>query len=246
MLLKITIHLFKNNENNYNDGSQSLRNTIRIDYSKMPLGQNNISFNKFISPFNPTITNFTPNRNKIYNSKFWLNSYKNIFQPIIEDLISLKMSGTLEIFLMEFNEIYYKNFENLEFLLEKYLQTLTDIISNDSESIALAGFEAFKILIEKLSLNLTEKSNKNFWEKIIKTISIIFSKTLQEDLLNLDINKFQDEEFQNSYQDIVYKNVIYCIIQHNLIELCDYIIENYFHKITKEQLEILVNMQLLQ
>jgi hypothetical protein len=255
-----------NNENSNNyEGSQSLRNTIRIDHTKLSAGTNNFSFSKYaISPINQINLNSNSNSNinslpnkNIYNSKFWFSTYK-IFQAILDDLISLKMSGTLEIFLMDFNLIFCKYFQNLDFLLEKYLHTLTDIISNDIESIALAGFEALKILIEKLSSNLNTNSNtntntnlnstlisnsysnKNFWEKIIRTLSEIFSKTLQEDLLNLDINKFQDEEFQNSYQDTVYKNVIYCIIQHNLIELCDYIIENHFNKITYQQLEILI------
>lgn len=233
---------FKENSNNNSSGNPSIassqknadigiRSTIKIDYAN----------------YSQTVTNNTnlPTAllfSKIYyDSDFWNKSYKNIFNPVIDDLIAAKYSTTLEIFLVNFNDIFMTFFDKIDFLLENYLATLTTIITSDNESIALAGFEAFKILIEKLSSNPSSKINIKFWDQIIKTTADVFNKTRQVELLSLNISNFNNPEFQSIYQDIVYKNVIFCIIQHNLIELSDNIIELHYEKINFEHLNILMD-----
>ena len=59
-------------------------------------------------------------------------------------------------------------------------------------------------------------------------------------ILNLDINKFDNPDFQGIYQDIVYQNIIFCIIQDNLIKLADEIIENFYEKLNLDQLNVLM------
>lgn len=201
------------NNNNYRNFSYSNSN-------------NNNNFNIINNAFAlPKIT---------YDSEYWKSLFKNIFKPTIDDLIGIKLSQTLEIFLIDLNDIFMSSYDKIDYLLENYLDVFTYIISSESESIALAGFDAFKIFIEKLSQNQSKRINEKFWEKIIKTISKIFKKTRQEDLLNLEIKNFDNREFHPIYQDIVYQNIIFCIIQDNLIKLSDEIIEQHYEKLNFE------------
>jgi len=254
---------FSQGENTNEFGS---RPTIKIDYTNFPQKGNNVNFvnlansagntfGNFNNDFYNNSTNNNINNHNVscknlcdvfalpkitYDSEYWKNLFKNIFKPIIDDLIGIKLSDTLEVFLIDLNEILMGAYDKIDFLLESYLEVFTYIISSDNESTALAGFDAFKIFIEKLSQNPSKRINEKFWEKIVKTISQIFSKTRQQDLLNLDIKNFDDPSYQAIYQDIVYRNIIFCIIQDNLIKLSDEIIENHYEKLNFEQLNILM------
>jgi brefeldin A-inhibited guanine nucleotide-exchange protein len=168
---------------------------------------------------------------------YWKKNFDTIINPVIDSLITMKYSSTLELVLYESCELFNKFFNNLDFLLNDFLKYLTEIIINDNESISLAGCEALKTLIKKLSQNV----NPEFWESIIITISDIFGKTRQTELLYLDINNFNNHDYQQQYQDIVYKNIVYCIIQHNLIELCDYILETYIDRINTTDINHLLD-----
>jgi brefeldin A-inhibited guanine nucleotide-exchange protein len=175
-------------------------------------------------------------RNLLSND-FWKKNFETILNPVIDSLITMKYSSTLESVLHETCELFSNNFQSLDFLLNDFLKYLVEIIVSDNESISLAGTEALKELIKKLSDNV----NPEFWESIIITISDIFSKTRQTELLYLDINNFDNPEYQNKYQDTVYKNIVYCIIQHNLIELCDYILDNYIDRINTTDINYLLD-----
>ncbi len=232
-----------NYSNDYN-----IRNTVKIDYANfshnlkyiIPINLNNSNF-KFSNSFNNTSNDNLFSIPKItFDSEYWKNMFKNIFRPIIDDLISIKLPVTLEIFLIDLNDIFMCFYDKLDYLLDNYLNILIYIISCDNENTALAGFEALKILIDKLGSSLSRRINEKFWEKIIKTISEIFNNTIQVDFLNLDINNFENPEFQGVYQDIVYKNLIFCIIQHHLIDLSDNLIEKQYEKLNYNQLNILI------
>jgi len=238
-----------------NTYDQEMRPTIKIDFANFTQANQNFifpnSFNATGNTFNfSNNLYFYKNNNNnsnicalpkiTYDSEYWKNLIKNIFKPIIDDLIGIKLSYTLEIFLIDLDDIFNGFFDKIDYLLDNFFEILIYIVSNDNESIALAGFEALKIFIDKLSSNTSKRINEKFWDKVIKTISLIFSKTRQTDLLNLDINKFDNPNFQGIYQDIVYQNIIFCIIQDNLIKLSDEIIENYYEKLNLDQLNILM------
>jgi brefeldin A-inhibited guanine nucleotide-exchange protein len=171
------------------------------------------------------------------SNDYWKKNFETILNPVIDSLITMKYSSTLELVLYETCELFSKFFTSLDFLLNDFLKYLTEIIINDNESISLAGCEALKTLIKKLSQNV----NPEFWESIIITISDIFGKTRPTELLYLDTNNFNNSEYQQQYQDIWYKNIVYCIIQHNLIELCDYILENYIDRINTTDINHLLD-----
>ena len=147
-------------------------------------------------------------------------------------LVTTQMDTTLHEILCEIAEIFANQFEKVEFLLASFLELLTNIISCGIEVIAQSGITGLKLIIFKLeNQNITEQ----FWESIAVTISNIFKKTRQTELLNLDLSNInilkQNQTVFYNYQNIVNKNIVFCIIQHNLIGLCDEIIENYFDKI---------------
>jgi brefeldin A-inhibited guanine nucleotide-exchange protein len=170
---------------------------------------------------------------------FWKQTFKIIIKPIIDDLISNKYSSTLENVLFEVCDLFEKYYHKVEFLLSDFLQELSNISSSDNEAISLSGIEALKYLINKDN-ELIPKSNE-FWEGICFTLADIFNKTRQQELLDLDIKNFNDPVYQSKYQDIVYKNIVFCIVQHNLIELCEFVIDNYNSCIRINDLNLLLD-----
>ena len=178
-------------------------------------------FFKLIQLASPT---FTP--------EFWQQIFKAIINQIVDDLVTTQMDTTLHEMLCEIVEIFSVQFDKVDFLLPNFLELITNIISCGIEIIAQCGISGLKMIIFKLeNQNTTEK----FWESIAVTISNIFKKTRQTELLNLDLSNInilkQNQNVFYNYQNIVNKNIVFCIIQHNLIGLCEEIVENYFNRI---------------
>ena len=176
------------------------------------------------------------NKNFICND-YWKQIFQSILNPVIETLVTMKFSSTLELVLFEICDLIYKFYDSLDFLLNDFLKVLTNILISENESIALSGIEALKHLIYKLNNN----SNTEFWESIILTVSEIFIKTKQNELLDLDIKNFDKNEFNIKYQEVVNHNIVFCIIQHHLIELCEYLIENFMYKINISDINFLLD-----
>ena len=120
-----SLNASENETNNYNynpslSNDFGIRATIKIDYGNFSQSNNNFVFpNAFMIP---KIT---------YDSEYWKNIFKNIFKPIIDDLISIKIANTLEIFLIDLNDIFMGCFDKIDYLLENYLEVLVYIISCD-------------------------------------------------------------------------------------------------------------------
>lgn len=167
-----------------------------------------------------------------FTQEFWQQIFKAILTQIIDDLVTNQMDTTLHEILCEIVEIFATYYDKVDILLGNFLELLTNIISCGIEVIAQCGITGLKLIIFKLE---NQNINEEFWTNISQTISNIFEKTRQTELLNLDLSNInilkQNQTVFFNYQNIVNKNIVFCIIQHNLIGLCDEIIENYFDKI---------------
>lgn len=176
-------------------------------------------------------------KNNEINKDFWKQIFKVILSPVIDDLSAMNYSTTLECVLMEICDLFNNFYSKIDFLLSDFLNQLSNIISSENESTALTGVEALKYLINKLD----KKDSTEFWEIISWTLGDVFNRTRQNELLNLDINHFNNPAYHQKYQDTVYKNIVFCIIQHNLIEICEYIVDNHLDKIRINDINYLLD-----
>jgi hypothetical protein len=166
-------------------------------------------------------------------SEDWdLTIMKGVIKPVIDDLIANKYDSTLELVLMNMVDLLETN-EGFKKMINEFLSDLAGISADQNEAIAIAGIKTLKYIISKNKIFTTHQFD--FWEGICSTVSDIFNKTKQTGLLELDINNFNSAEYQQKYQDIVFNNIVYCIVQHNMIELCDYIITSHIQSLKLEE-----------
>ena len=159
-----------------------------------------------------------------FDKKYWEIFFVDIVLKLIHTIKYNKLASSLETLFLEVCDLFFKYFDKIDFLLEEFMEEIIDTIINDNEAIALTGLEALKYLINKLE----DSKDESFWSIICVSLSELFNVTSQVEMLSLEINKIKLEEYQQIYQEVVYKNIVFCIIQHNLIEIC----ENIF--ITKD------------
>jgi hypothetical protein len=167
----------------------------------------------------------------------WKEIFIKVLKPTIDDLLTNKIPTTLENVLFEICDLFEKYYKKMEYLLNDFLQEICLISISDNELIAICGSEALKYLINKENI----PKNNEFWEAICITVADIFNKTMQTELLELDIKNFNDPIYHQKYQDTVYKNIVYCIVQHNLIILCEYMIDEYILEIRINDINIILD-----
>jgi hypothetical protein len=129
-------------------------------------------------------------------------------------------------------ELLAKN-EGFKKMISEFLSDLAGISADQNEAVAIAGIKTLKYIISKNEI--FSNHELDFWEGICSTVTEIFNKTKQTGLLELDINYFNSPEYHQKYQDIVFNNIVYCIVQHNMIELCDYIITSHIKYLKLEE-----------
>jgi len=171
--------------------------------------------------------------------ELWTKIFHVILKPIFDDLMINKYSSTLYDVFYQTADIFERHYAKVGNLLKDFLNEVSFAICSETESTALVGNEALKYLLQKESL----LNHENFWDEIIFTISEIFHKTIQVELLQLkfDIKNFDNQEYHTKYNEIVYKNIIYCIVQHNLIELSEYIIETRISFLHMNQIQTILD-----
>ena len=157
-----------------------------------------------------------------FTQEYWEKFFIEIILKLISTLKSNKSSSSLESLLIEVCELFYKHYSKVDFMLEEFMEEVIDTVLNENESIVLTGIEAIKFLINKMKNNNDEK----FWNIICITICVLFNRTNQVDLLTLELDKVMLDEYQQLYQEIVYRNIVFCIVNHNLIEISEIVFIN--------------------
>lgn len=173
-----------------------------------------------------------------FNTEYWEIFFSEIIFRLCQTMKLSKASTTLEALLVEVCELFSKYYNQVEFMLEDFMEEIIDTIINVNEAIALAGLETLKYMIIKLH----DINDLKFWTTTCITISEVFNKTNQIELLSLEMDKLSNESYIAAYQEIIYRNIVYCIIQHNLIELCESVfLHNYLHLINSNECLVILN-----
>ena len=126
--------------------------------------------------------------------------------------------------------------------LDNFFNEIIVLSSSDNEAIALIGIDTIKYLIVKLNNKMTDK----IWEILFNTISVLFRTTQQTDLIEFSNDQITSSQMHSETQILVNKNIVYCIVQHNLIDVCDNIIDNYFDKINFDNIKTIVEVPKLE
>ncbi len=174
---------------------------------------------------------------KGFNSEVWRQIFKVTIQPIIEDLKAFKYESTLYEFLREICDLFFNYYSKMEFLLSNFFSIIVNLTTSDNESIALIGIDTINYFIEKLIPKMTEKN----WQALFEMISKLFKMTQQTDLIELSNDQINNIQLHMETQALVNKNIVYCIVQHNLIEVCNNIIDKYYNKLNPENIILILD-----
>ena len=147
------------------------------------------------------------------DESFFNDLINEIFHPLCNFLISSLqgkvLSSLLEqiIQLMNANQIFLSN------AFIALLQLIKSMCIAQEEVIATTGINCFKLLLDEHKYSQI----KNYPSLLLSCIADIFEATLQKEFFSLDSKEISLPSNKNKYQPIISRNIIYTIVQHNLL-----------------------------
>ena len=147
------------------------------------------------------------------DESFFNDLINEIFHPLCNFLISSLqgkvLSSLLEqiIQLMNANQIFLSN------AFIALLQLIKSMSIAQEEVIATTGINCFKLLLDEHKYSQI----KNYPSLLLSCIADIFEATLQKEFFSLDSKEISLPSNKNKYQPIISRNIIYTIVQHNLL-----------------------------
>ena len=140
-----------------------------------------------------------------------------------------KLSMTLQNLLILagnlFNDYFFYNYK----FLGKYFEELENIVFYCEEKVQKAGLDCIKFLNESEKMK-----NMSFLRPFIFFLTKLVDRSLEKDLLNLDIQILKYNP--NQYKEILDINISNCYIHLNILTLLDKIIEKYIDILGEEDL----------
>ena len=171
------------------------------------------------------------------NEEVFKHIFSKVLIPIIDDLKNLKITNTLQQVLILICELFGSQYHFSEAIIDIYLEKITEIITCNHEESSVIGIECLQYLIDKLC----EIGSTDFWHSICVTLSNVFQKTIQYEFKTLNIEKLNNIEIHDEIQELVNRNIVNCIVQHNIIQLSESLVENYFKKIRVSDLNFILD-----
>jgi len=171
------------------------------------------------------------------NEEVFKDIFSKVLIPIIDDLKNLKITNTLQQVLILICELFGSQYHFSEAIIDIYLEKITEIITCNHEESSVIGIECLQYLIDKLC----EIGSTDFWHSICVTLSNVFQKTIQYEFKTLNIEKLNNIEIHDEIQELVNRNIVNCIVQHNIIQLSESLVENYFKKIRVSDLNFILD-----
>ena len=147
---------------------------------------------------------------------------KDEFSRTLQKL--LMMIGNL------FNEYFFYNYK----FLGKYFEELENIVFYFEGKVSNSGLECIKYLNESEKMK-----NMSFLRPFLFFLTKLIDKSLEKELLNLDIEELKNNP--NQYSDLLDINISNCYIHLNILKLLDNIIERYIDIIGEEDLNKLLD-----
>ena len=181
------------------------------------------------------------------NNDFWNFLIVKVLIPIIEDLDKKSMemndkeleeskflqilsdvevkTATLFNEYFEYNHNYFNNF----------LYTLSEVILEENKLVCYTGLECLKFMFgnEKMS-------NSNYLDSLIKLITSLINKSLQNDFFSLDENKIEDPNYKEKYFEIMNRITVYSVIQVSILSIIEEVKNKYLLLITQENIILLL------
>ena len=140
-----------------------------------------------------------------------------------------KLSETLQNLLIItgnlFNEYFFYNYK----FLGKYFEELENIVFYCEEKVHNAGLDCIKFLNESEKMK-----NMSFLRPFIFFLTKLVDRSLEKDLLNLDIEILKYNP--NQYDELLDINIANCYIHYYILSLLDKIIEKYIDILGEEDL----------
>jgi hypothetical protein len=180
-----------------------------------------LGINEFFLSINYGLENI---KNLLYSDDFWEYVFK-LSSEIIHKLINKEYYNSLKIFIYNLTNLFGIINENNYSYLSLFLTNIKELIINNKEDIMLIGIESIYNILnnERMIKNIT------FLHNFILLITNIIINSLQNDILNININYFSVSSNKIQIYSLINKFMLNCKIQLEMINILDKIINNYLN-----------------
>jgi len=191
-----------------------------------------LGINEYFLSINYGIENI---KNLLYNDDFWEYVFKQS-NEIIHKLINKEYYNCLKTFIYKLINLFGIISENNFSYFSLFLNNIKELIINNKEDIMLIGIE----LINNILNNERIIKNITFLHNFILIITNIIINSLQNDILNININYFSIPSNKIQIYSFINKFMLNSKIQLEMINILDKIINNYLNIIINRDDIILI------